>query len=238
MRPLLFLATAAALFLLGPFSHAVEPPAEVLGIAPDARRLDENTIAGARNYLTGYAALDAQGRVRVVVEIPAGDSQKWEVVRIEKNPAGLLKREFRWFRPAAVAYLPHPANYGMVPGTRMPEREGGDGDPLDALVLGPALPRGHTAAARPIGVLRLHDEGQRDDKVLAVTEDSPFAEIENLEELERKFPGVMTILETWYSSYKGAGKIRSLGFGDAKEAKALIETARSHHAARSRAADR
>ena len=73
-----------------------------------------------------------------MIEIPTGTTAKWEVVK----PSGELRWEFDQGRPRVVRYLGYPGNYGMIPRTLLPKEEGGDGDPLDVVVLGPAVPRG------------------------------------------------------------------------------------------------
>jgi inorganic pyrophosphatase len=37
-------------------------------------------------------------------------------------------------------------------------------------------------------------------------ENSPFGTVRSIEELDRRFPGVTTILQTWFTSYKGRDK--------------------------------
>ena len=44
------------------------------------------------------------------------------------------------------------------------------------------------------------------DKVVVVAENTPFAACRSIEELDKKFPGVTTILQTWFTSYKGRDK--------------------------------
>ena len=39
--------------------------------------------------------------------------------------------------PRIINYLGYPANYGMIPETLLSRNNGGDGDPLDIVVLGP-----------------------------------------------------------------------------------------------------
>ncbi|MGH7149636.1 MAG: inorganic diphosphatase, partial [Planctomycetota bacterium] len=106
-------------------------------IAPGARLLDEKTIEGERNFLSGWEARTESGGVRAVVEIPAGRLDKWEV----KNEDGLLHWDLKDGKPRVVKYLGYPVNYGMVPRTVLSKERGGDGDPLDILVLGASLPR-------------------------------------------------------------------------------------------------
>ncbi|MBK8573719.1 MAG: inorganic diphosphatase, partial [Holophagaceae bacterium] len=108
--------------------------------------------------------------------------------------------------PRFVKYLGYPANYGLVPRSVLLKSKGGDGDPLDVIVLGPALPTGTIVKCRPIGVLTLVDNGELDDKIILAPVNSVFGSIKGIEELDKKFPGVTGILQTWFTSYKGYGK--------------------------------
>ena len=101
----------------------------------------------------------------VTFEIPAGSGQKWEVDKVD----GTLRWEQEDGRPRVVDYLGYPGNYGMVPRTLLPEIAGGDGDPLDVLVVTPIpVITGAVIRVRPIGMLCMTDESGPDAKVLAV----------------------------------------------------------------------
>lgn len=187
---------------------------EVHYAAPDAY-----TLIATRHLVDDFEARPAPGLVNVVVEIPAGTSAKWEV---EKDD-GSLRWEFKKGEPRIVRYLPYPGNYGLIPRTAMPEELGGDGDPMDVIVLGPAVERGALVRARPIGVLKLLDRGEQDDKVLAVQEGTPLGDVNDLAELEERFRGVGAIVETWFSNYKGPGKMESQGLAGRTTADAVID---------------
>jgi inorganic pyrophosphatase len=60
-----------------------------------------------------------------------------------------------------VSPLPSPFNYGSIPGTLSP-----DGDPLDALVLGPRLPRGARVTLPTLAVVHILDAGDEDPKLV------------------------------------------------------------------------
>lgn len=60
-----------------------------------------------------------------------------------------------------VSPVPCPYNYGCIP-----QLGSGDGDPLDAIVLGPRLRRGERVRMRVVGVIAFVDGGQRDPKVV------------------------------------------------------------------------
>jgi inorganic pyrophosphatase len=208
--------TLLPLLLVGLASCASPGRDDVVGTMPDAY-----TLVTPTNLLADHAPRNDDGTVNVVVEIPAGTSAKWEVDKDD----GVLRWELENGKPRIVQYLAYPANYGMVPRTLLAEEDGGDGDPLDVVVLGDALPRGAVVRARLVGVLRLLDGGEQDDKLVAVQEGSALAAAQDLAELEALFPGVTTILETWFSSYKGPGEMEAGGWGDAAEAERILESA-------------
>ncbi len=192
-------------------------------LAPGAKQLDEYTIKGPKNYVTDFEPRNRDGSINVVVEIPTGTVAKWEVTK----PDGLMKWEFKNGVPREVKYLGYPGNYGMLPRTLLSKERGGDGDPLDVLVLGSAVPRGSIVRAKVIGVLKLLDEGERDDKIIAVAKSSPMAEIDTPEQMEKVFPGVLSIVKTWFESYKGPGKLKSGGYLGPVEANKVIDAAQS-----------
>jgi inorganic pyrophosphatase len=121
--------------------------------------------------------------------------------------------------------LGYPGNYGTIPSTAMPKELGGDGDPLDVLVLGQSIPRGEVISVRLIAVLKMLDGGEQDDKLIAViSEDSPFSGVESISQLNSQFPGVLDIIRIWFESYKGPnGDMESQGFGDHIEAMAVLK---------------
>lgn len=185
------------------------------------RALDEETLKGPYNFYNGYLAKTSENRVRVVVEIPTGTNAKWEISKAD----GLLHWERKDGERRVVDYLGYPGNYGSVPRTLLSKDLGGDGDPLDVIILGPPYPRGSIVEAKVIGVLKMTDGGEKDHKLIGLSRNSPFQEVNNLADLEEKYPGVKRILETWFENYKGPGTIKSEGFADAKEAQELLNAA-------------
>ena len=158
---------------------------------------------------------DAPDTALLAVEIPAGSITKYEI-----NEDGLVFVDR--FQSMPVAY---PANYGSMPRTLA-----GDGDPLDALVITrEALHPGVLIRFRPIGVLRMEDDGEADQKVIGVPTDKvdpTYAGIRDLGDL----PQVeRDRIEAFFRVYKdlptGRNPVRLSGYGDAAEAKALIHEA-------------
>ena len=173
--------------------------------------------------LAAQPASEADGAL-LLVEIPAGSAIKYEV---DADGRLFVDR----FLSMPVAY---PANYGSMPHTLA-----GDGDPLDALVLTRApLHPGVLLRFRPVGVLRMSDRGEADEKIIGVPTDNvdpayaAIRDIGDLPQAERER------IEAFFRVYKdllaGGNGVRLHGYGDADEAWALIRQAREGHA-RSRA---
>lgn len=161
-----------------------------------------SVLKGAKHFLNDYDPHNLDGTINAVIEIPAGTTAKYEV----NEKTGMLELEQKHGAPRYVQYLGYPCNYGIIPRSVLLKEKGGDGDPVDVCVLGPALPIGSVVKARPLGLLSLFDAGEIDDKVILVLDNSPFAVCKSMEDLDAKFPGVTTILRTWFTSYKGRDK--------------------------------
>ncbi len=201
------------------------PRRQIVGGAPvdaSARASDAMTIIGPRHYIRGYPA-ELDGEVNAVVEIPSGTTGKFEVDDDDGWMHWQPDRDTG--EPREVDYLPFPVNYGMVPQTLA-----ADGDALDIVVLGRGIERGHVAATRVIGVLLMGDDDERDDKLIAVPLEpeleNGFSMLEQLEELDAEYPGVLDILEVWFENYWGAGATNVIGWGDADEARAILDDAK------------
>jgi len=101
----------------------------------------------------------AGGIVNVVVEMSAGSKNKIEWNR-EKAIMQLDRVE-----PSIFA---KPTNYGFIPQT-LDE----DGDELDAIIItDEPLPTGVVVRAKIIGVMKFEDDGEVDDKIITVPDDS------------------------------------------------------------------
>jgi len=157
----------------------------------------------------------APDEVELAVEIPAGSITKYEI-----GADGLIRVDR--FQSMPVAY---PGNYGALPSTLS-----GDGDALDALVLTrtPLYP-GVLIRFRPIGVLRMADGGDADEKIIGVPTDqvdpsyTDIRDISDLPAIERER------IETFFRIYKDLPATRKSvkldGLGNAAEARNTINAA-------------
>jgi inorganic pyrophosphatase len=167
-------------------------------------------------------ARNQDGSINVVVEIPAGTSEKWEV----SEDGHAIVRDFTGEKPRIIDYLPYPGNYGFIPRTLLDESRGGDGGALDCLVLGPAVPRGEVVRARAIGVIRVVDRMAQDDKVLAVIEGATLKGVYDVESLNERYPGASEIVSLWFSNAHGKrSKVNMMGTGSRGQANSVIDFA-------------
>ena len=96
---------------------------------------------------------NSDGTVNAYIEIPRGDRRKWEL-DMRANARAIDR-----VMPETVGG--YPVNYGFVPQT-----VSYDGDPFDALVLGPAVDGGRTVRGLVVGVMYMDDEKGPDSKVV------------------------------------------------------------------------
>src|SRR5690242_4682595 len=94
--------------------------------------------------------------VNVIIEVPIGG----EPIKYEMNKAAGTLFVDRFLHTP----MRYPGNYGFVPHTLSD-----DGDPIDVLVANtrPISP-GAVINVRPIGVLKMEDDGGGDEKIIAV----------------------------------------------------------------------
>jgi inorganic pyrophosphatase len=159
------------------------------------------------------------GTFNMVVEIPAGTNEKWET----NEKTGQLYRTKRDNKIRLIQFLPYPGNYGFIPQTLSAKDNGGDGDPVDVMLLDHAKKRGSVQKVRVIGCVRLKDEGERDDKLIAVTDDGPFKNIKSLNQMVMRFPAVMEIIRTWFMNYDGTGMNIFDKYANRRESVNIIE---------------
>ena len=155
---------------------------------------------------------DAPEVVHVIVEIPKGSRNKYEL----NKESGLIQLD-----RVLYSSLHYPGDYGLIPQTYYD-----DGDPLDILVMtnSPTFP-GCLLEARPIGLFRMTDRGQPDDKVLAVLEHDPFfSEWQDTSDIPQHFLAEMAHFFSVYKDLERA-HTQALGWEPAAAARQAIRHA-------------
>jgi inorganic pyrophosphatase len=128
--------------------------------------------------------------VTAIIEIPKGSSYKYEI----DKESGLLFLDRVLSSPVY-----YPVNYGFIPQTYCE-----DGDALDIMVINqdPVQPL-CMMNAKVIGVMKMIDGGESDDKILAVHADDPlFKPIKDIEEIKLINPRLLQEIEQFFKIYK------------------------------------
>ncbi|XP_021273825.1 soluble inorganic pyrophosphatase-like isoform X2 [Herrania umbratica] len=122
-----------------------------------------------------------------VVEIGKGSKVKYEL----DKATGLIKVDRVLY--SSVVY---PHNYGFIPRTICE-----DSDPMDVLILmqEPVLP-GSFLRARAIGLMPMIDQGEKDDKIIAVCADDP--EFRHYTDIKQLPPHRLAEIRRFFEDYK------------------------------------
>jgi inorganic pyrophosphatase len=125
--------------------------------------------------------------VNGLIEIPQGSRSKYEV----DKATGLLRLD-----RVIYSSFQYPINYGFIPQTL-----GHDGDPLDILVLcSQSIQSLCLVEANVIGNMQMIDQGQQDDKIIAVAAKDPSVNhITKVEDLPNHF---LLELRNFFEQYK------------------------------------
>ena len=186
----------------------------------------KSKIVGKKNFLHEIETFNTDGSINVVIEIPAGENDKWEVSKQD----GSLRRERSNNSFRVIKYLPYIGNYGFIPKTLQPMNIGGDGDPVDVILLGKRYERGVIVRSKVLGVMIMTDAGKIDNKVVAIPIDSKIffhEKINSLNDLKRNYPGVLEILKIWFKNYKRTGQVEIQGYDNRLKAIEIIKTSQS-----------
>ena len=151
--------------------------------------------------------------MNTIIEIPRGSKNKYEI----DKETGLIALD----RTSHTAQ-DFPFDYGFVPQTLWD-----DDDALDVIVLTtfPLAP-GILVRVRPVGLLKMIDDGDSDDKVVGVPTDDPrFENVKNLTDINAH---TLKEMEHFYSTYKKLQnkEVQVTGFEGSAEAHAAFERSR------------
>jgi inorganic pyrophosphatase len=148
--------------------------------------------------------------VNAIIEIPRGSRAKYEI----DKASGLIKLD-----RVIYASMYYPLNYGFIPQTL-----GEDHDPLDIVVLTQVtvVPR-CLIPSKVIGVMRMIDRGEADDKIIAVAEQDPS--VSHIEDVQDLPDHLRMELKHFFENYKTLENKKVIvdEFLDRSQAAAILE---------------
>jgi inorganic pyrophosphatase len=125
--------------------------------------------------------------INVVVEINRGSKNKYEI----DKETGMIALDRTLF-----SAQDYPFDYGFVPQTYWD-----DNDPIDVVLLTtyPLMP-GVLVKARPVAIMHMIDDGDADEKIIAVPEGDPrWEKVKDLKDIN---PHTLKEMEHFFQTYK------------------------------------
>jgi len=152
-------------------------------------------------------------KATVIIEIPRHSRNKYEI----DKKTGLIALD-----RALHTAQDYPVDYGFIPQTLWY-----DDDPLDCIVLTTfPLSPGIVVRARFVGLLKMIDDGDSDDKVIAVpTHDPRWDKVKDIEDINSH---TLKEVAHFFETYKGLQdvKVEIKGYQGANEAREAFDKAR------------
>jgi inorganic pyrophosphatase len=156
---------------------------------------------------------DSPEIVRAIIEIPKNSANKYEY----DGELGIFRLDRALYSP-----MHYPGDYGFIPGTLAE-----DGDPLDILVWvdEPSF-TGCMMEARPVGLLKMVDANENDQKIFAVPNRNP--RFESIHTMDQVFPHVRREIEHFFAIYKELQGVTTQieGWSGPREARKMITECR------------
>ena len=82
--------------------------------------------------------------------------------------------------------------------------DGGDGDQLDIIIIGPNVERGSVLKVKPIGTIIVMDNNEIDLKIVSVAINNlNISRSNSISDLEKNYLGLFEIIKIWIENYKG-----------------------------------
>ena len=154
---------------------------------------------------------DPPETIHAVVECLKGERNKYEY---EKDVEGcVLDRVLH-------SNVHYPSDYGFIPRTWYD-----DEDPLDVLVLleDQTFP-GCVIEARVIGLMRMDDDGEQDDKVIAVPDEDPrYDDYTDIDDVSQQMRDEIGHFFETYKALEPGKETETLGFDGREEAMDAVE---------------
>jgi inorganic pyrophosphatase len=191
-------------------AQASGPPPRALPATATTRLVQSLDAAKrhGRHLWRDTPPFNADGTANAYIEISLGDRRKWEY------DMGANARAVDRVMPPGVGG--YPVNYGFVPQTISY-----DGDPFDALVLGPPIDGGTIVRGAIVGLMQMVDEKGLDPKVVLAPVAADRRETHRLTDgdqrtigdffnrYKRHEPGKFSTVPGWGSVSQGAAYVRT-----------------------------
>ena len=141
----------------------------------------------------------SQTEIDVLVEIESGSTIKYEYKK------GAIVCDSVENKVRIIDYLNYPFNYGFIINSSKQQ----DNDYLDAVLIGNRISSGDTLSGRVICMIETIDNDEEDNKVVLIhSSSSLYKNVQNLNDLNTYYPGVIEIIKIWFDNYKKESEVK------------------------------
>ena len=174
-------------------------------------------LSGCKTDYANLPTYSANKQLQAVIENPAGTNHKLRFDRTTKEFVNAKEAG----RDRVIGFLPFPGNYGFIPSTEV----GGNGDPLEVLVIAEAMETGTVMEIVPLGVLHLDIEGELEPKIIAVPArpSEQLISATDYAALSTQYPALKEILEKWFVHHTPTRHAKFAGWRDERFADKLVQ---------------
>lgn len=199
--------------VLLPWAAAAQSQGQLFNVLPASATTEltaslKASAAHRKHVWRDTVPMNSDGTVNAYIEIARGDRRKWEF------DMGANARAIDRVIPVKVGG--YPVNYGFVPQT-----VSYDGDPFDALVVGPPLRGGQLVRGVIVGLMFMEDEKGLDSKVVLSRTDR------NEQPLQKLTTEIQEEIGSYFKRYKQhePGKFSKVpGWGSVADGLAHVKT--------------
>ncbi len=161
-------------------------------------------------------SFDEHNQLQAVIENPQGTN----AVINYNSTKNRFEQDTINGRTKEIEFLAYPVNMGFIPSTHIDDNRKDSHKNFDVLVLGEVLKTGQIVSVKPIGILRLKENGKLNQKILSIPIDKDLQtlNIKNFKDLSKNHSKVREMIGEWFQFYDKSSNVEILGWSDEKMA--------------------
>jgi inorganic pyrophosphatase len=160
-------------------------------------------------------------QLQAVVVEPAGTATPLQY----NAKTGAFEPEQEAGHDRLVRFLPFPANHGFIPGTLLDSARGGNGQPLEMMLLSPVCTTGTLLEVQPLALVTGSYNNRRIPMIIAVPAKPSERTLDanNLEQFEKRYPAAKQIISLWLRNAEGRPGLNELQWHSEQAAEKEIQ---------------
>lgn len=190
----------------------------LLTVVACRKRTPEELKARSEGKFKINLPMEKQGQMMAVIETSAGSHHLTKYNTINHQFEKVSKDS----KPIVNDYLSVPFNLGFIPSTTQELSRGGNGDPVQVIVLSGKIPSEMYTPIEAIGLITIIEKGTKRKIVIAKSLDEDYSSIK-ADDISLLPKGVLEIISNWLCNHKGNNSYQLDSWGIQRDALAHIK---------------